>query len=143
MKQATKKITMFNYLFSIFNKSEFLEMDNKVYSRFMINRFLISVNDPNITSIISEINGIQYQNLSNEDHYFILYNAIPKGFYKIPKNLVFTENTKWNKTKTWLSKFGNEDNLSIKDISYILSLMNDEDRDKLYERIELLEQEAK
>lgn len=140
--KSESKITLFSYLFSIFNKNEFLDMDSKVYSKFMINRFLSSLNVPSINSVVDELNQLKYQNISDEHHYFILFNAVEKGWYKLPKKLIFTENTQWNKMKSWLSKFGNTECLSIKDISFVISLMNEDDREKLFERIELLEKEG-
>lgn len=101
----SKKKTIFTYLFSIFKKTGLVEVD-KTYSKFMINRFLYSINNSEIRDIINELNMLQNQNMTAEEHYYILYNTIPKGYYTIPKKLVFTENTQWKKTKIWLSKFG-------------------------------------
>lgn len=134
-----KKITLFSYLYSIFNKQEYLQMNNKIYSKFMINRFLYSVNNADINDIVDDLNQLKYQNITNEHHYEILYTAVPKGWYKIPKKMFFTENTKWNKLKIMLSKFGNVDSLKISDITFIMSLMKKNEIKRLYDRVELLE----
>ena len=138
-EKKEKKLTIFSYLYSIFNKKEYCKMDSKVYNKFMINRFLYSINNENICSVIDELNDIKYQNISDEHHYEILFTAISSGWYKIPNKLYFTENTKWNKLKKSLSEFGNVDCLKIGDISFIISLMLESDVEKLYEKIELLE----
>ncbi len=129
--KSAKKITFMTYLYSIFNKEEKLQVDEKIYNKFIVNRYISEIDDFKYIDFINDnFNDLSLENMSAAMHYEILFNKIPKGFYKLDKHsmhTLFKEYSKYKKAKNYFIK---KSMLKISDYNFCLTLLTPSERSK-------------
>ncbi len=141
-KKKKYSINLYSYIFSIFKKDKKIKMTDK-YNKFMINRIIASSGNYKCIEIIEELNKQKYSNLSNEEHYDILYTKVPKGFYKIDKENVFKQNYLKNKRNKYLLEITQNDWLKLEDFNFYMKIISKKERNKINNYIdELIKQDS-
>ncbi len=126
-----KRITFMTYLYSIFNKEEKLQVDEKIYNKFIVNRYISEIDDFKYIDFVNDnFNDMALEKMSAEMHYEILFNKIPKGFYKLDKHSMHTIFKDYSKLKKAKNHFTKKRMLKISDYNYCLSLLSTGERSK-------------